>query len=164
MKSTMQRSSRSVWIILILTFSINLMAQEKRISKKEVPQAVLSAFASAYPKAKVKGYSTETENGKIYFEVESHQGKMTLDVSYLTDGTVTEIEEGVATADLPSAVKKAIKSNFPKGRVIKAEKKTVGDILTYEMKIITAKGHSTVEIDRTGKILKNAKGNTEQED
>jgi hypothetical protein len=150
-------------LILVMALGIEASAQEKKMTKKDVPQAVISAFEKAYPKAKVKGYSTETEEGKTYFEIESHQGKMTLDVSYLGDGTVAEIEEGVAAGNLPDAVKAAVSTNYPKGKITKAEKKTVGTTVTYELKVATGKTRVGVEVDPSGQIMKKSKAGAEKE-
>jgi hypothetical protein len=153
----------SIALIVVFALGIEARAQEKKITKKDVPQAVISAFEKAYPNAKVKGYSTETEEGKTYFEVESYQGKLTLDVSYLSDGTVAEIEEGVTAGSLPDAVKAAVKSNYPKGKIAKAEKKTVGTSVTYELKVTSGKTSAGVEVDPSGKILKKSKSGDEKD-
>jgi ABC-type glycerol-3-phosphate transport system substrate-binding protein len=154
----------SISLIVVLAFCIGASAQEKKITKKDVPQAVISAFEKAYPKAKVKGYSTETEEGKTYFEVESTVGKMTLDISYLADGTAAEIEEGVAARELPDAVKVAVKTDYPKGKITKAEKKTVGTTVTYELKVTTGKTSAGVEIDPSGKIMRKSKEGAEKDE
>lgn len=153
----------TIALIVVFALGIEARAQEKKITKKDVPQAVISAFEKAYPNAKVKGYSTETEEGKTYFEVESYQGKLTLDVSYLSDGTVAEIEEGVTAGSLPDAVKAAVKSNYPKGKIAKAEKKTVGTSVTYELKVTSGKTSAGVEVDPSGKILKKSKSGDEKD-
>lgn len=137
----------TVTLIVVLALGFEASAQEKKITKKDVPQTVTSAFEKAYPKAEVKGYSAETEEGKTLFEIESIQDTMSLDVSYLADGTVAEIEAGVAAANLPDSVKAAVNTNYPKGTITKAEKKTVGTIVTYELKVTTDKTTLGVNID-----------------
>ena len=144
----------SITLIFVFVSGIEANAKEKRIQKKDVPAAVISAFEKAYPNAKVKGFSTEAENGKTYFEVESSVEKMGLDVSYLSDGTVVEIEEQVTVESLPDAVKATLKTNFSKARVVKAEKKTVGSTVSYELKVTFGKSKSEVEIDPGGKVLR----------
>jgi hypothetical protein len=154
MKSIGRIADVVVTLIIISLLAVEATAKEKHITKKEVPPAVISAFDRAYPKTTIKGYSTETENGKTYFEIESMHGKQSLDVSYRPDGTVAEIEEGVAAKNLPVSVLKAVKAKYPKGRISKAEKKTLGTVVTYEMKVTTDKTHAGLEIDPTGKIIK----------
>ncbi len=163
MKSNLNVFVTALCFILFLGFALQATAQEKKITKKDVPAAVLSAFQKAYPKAKVKGYSTETENGKTTFEVESMQGKMTLDVEYLSDGTATEVEEGLAAKDLPAPVLDAVKAKYANGKIAKAEKKTVGDVVTYELKVMTGKTHAGLEIDPSGKVIRESKGSAKKE-
>jgi hypothetical protein len=160
------RTMAVVRITLIVVFALAFIAnaQEKKITKKDVPVAVLSAFEKAYPKAKVKGYSTETEDGKTYFEIESMQGKMNLDASYLPDGTVAEIESGVAVKNLPIPVKDAVKAKYPKGKIDKAEQKTVGAVVTFEIKVKVGKSIVGLEIDPSGKIIKESKAKAKKEE
>jgi ABC-type glycerol-3-phosphate transport system substrate-binding protein len=149
---------------VVIALGTQANAQEKKITKKDVPVAVVSAFEKAYPDAKVKGYSTETEDGKTTFEIESLQGKLALDVAYLPDGTPVEIEEEVAAGSLPAVVKAAVKSNFSNGKIAKAEKKTVGTVVTYEMRVKTSKKTAEVEIDPSGAIIKKANKGGEKEE
>lgn len=154
----------SLTMIVVFAFAIEARAQEKKITKKDVPQAVISAFEKAFPKAKVKSYSTETEDGKTVYEVESYQGRMTLDVSYLSDGTASEIEEGVTPGSLPEAVKVALKANYPGGKIARAERKTVGSDVTYEVRMTVGKNRVSVEIDASGKVVKKSKSGEEKEE
>ncbi len=163
MQSIRRMAVVSLVLIVVFALAVDASAKEKKITKKDVPSAVISAFVKAYPKAEVKGYSTETENGKTYYEVESMQGKTSLDVSYLADGTATEVEEGVAAKDLPNPVMQAVKAKYPKGKIAKAEKKTADTLVTYELKVKTGKTHARLEIDPTGKILKEWKANAKKE-
>jgi len=61
----MQMSTRFALAgMAIMLLSISAVAQEKKITAKDVPAAVISAFKSAYPKATIRGYAQEKENGK----------------------------------------------------------------------------------------------------
>jgi len=138
-------------------FSLSAFTQEKKISKKDLPQAVLAAFEKAYPKATIKGLSQEVENGKTYYEIESIDGKTTRDLLYLSDGSVTEIEEGLSVAELPPPVKAALLKEYPKGKVVKAEKTTKGTTVTFEMKVSSGKTNAELVVDPSGKVVKNEK-------
>ncbi len=65
-------------IIFSLLFSFaavnNSFAQEKKISKNDLPDAVVKSFQAKYPKAEIKGTSVEKENGHTYYEIESMDG------------------------------------------------------------------------------------------
>lgn len=151
-------------LFLSTMFSLSAFTQEKKISKKDLPQAVLSAFEKAYPKAAIKGLSQEVENGKTYYEIESVDGKTTRDLLYLADGSVTEIEEGVSVAELPPPVKATLLKEYPKGRVLKAEKTTKGTTVAYEMKVSSGKINAELVIDPTGKVVKNEKAKAKKQE
>jgi hypothetical protein len=131
--------------------------------KVKLPTAVSDAFKKAYPKAKIIGTSTEKENDKEMYEVESIDGKLNRDLLYLPDGTVFEIEEAVLAKDLPKEVKNALKDLFPKGKVQKSEKLMRGATIEYELVIKSEKNIHSVSIDPTGKVLKNEKKNPKKE-
>ncbi len=146
----------------VLTQQTN--SQERRISRNSVPKAIRSAFENAYPKARVKTYSIDKENGKTFYEIESYLGKMSLDVSYKSDGTVAEVEEGVVPKDLPSTVKQTVKTKYPQGRIDKAERKSVGGTLSYEISVLLGKKKVDIEIDSRGKIVDSLKPVIEDEE
>jgi len=142
---------------LLVAASLGAQEQEKKISKKELPAPVLEAFQKAYPKANIKGLNEEMKDGKTYFEIESKEGKMERDLLYLADGSVVEIEESVTVADLPAAVKGAVEAKYPKAKMAKAEKVTKGADISYSVKVKTGKGKATLNVDASGKILKEEK-------
>jgi hypothetical protein len=140
--------------VAIIVFSLHpAAAQERKISRNAVPKAILTAFERDYPAARVTGYTTETEDGKASYEVESYRGKMTLDVAYRPDGTVIEVEEGIAPEDMPPAVKNAVDKNYPGGKIVRLEKRTVGETVTYELTLASGRARVSLEIDPAGKIL-----------
>jgi hypothetical protein len=161
----LQHLSIYTGVLLVLGFLLFIhgSAQEKKITKKDVPAAVLTAFEKAYPKAVIRGYAKETEGGKTYFEIESKNGGSSLDVLYLPDGTLTEVEEGLTASDLPDPVKAAINGKYPKARTTKVEKTTRGSEVTYEVKISSGTTRANVTIDPAGKILKDKKASVKKE-
>jgi hypothetical protein len=127
--------------------------QEAKVDLSALPEAVLSAFKTAYPDAVIKGASQETEQGVTYYEVESVEGTLHRDLLYAADGKAVEIEESMATTDMPAAVQETLAKEYPEAKVLKSEKLTKGDIVQYEMQIQV--GEKTIEltIDPTGKIV-----------
>ncbi|HEY3296679.1 MAG TPA: PepSY domain-containing protein [bacterium] len=136
---------------------------EKKIAKKDLPAAVFSSFQKAYPAAKIVGTSQETEDSTTYFEIESRDGKVKRDILYKADGTVKEIEEGVAKASLPVAVKDAIAKEYPKGIIQKGEKTTRDNVVSYEVILKNGKDRMEVVVDETGKVLKTEKMTRQEE-
>ena len=153
MKLTRTFSRIGLVAIAVSLFALSVVAQEKKIMAKDVPAAVTTAFKNAYPNATIRGYAREKENGKVYYEIESREGTMTRDVLYNPDGTVAEIEESVAATDLPAEVQQAIKEKHPKAVIVRAEKTTAGDKVSYEVVARQGQKRITMEVDPSGKVL-----------
>lgn len=149
---------KTICIVLLLALVALIpsrgFAQEKKIQQKDVPPAVLSAFTKAYPKAVIKGTSTEKEEGKTCYEIESVDGTTTRDILYRADGTVVEMEEGLTLSDLPEAVAKSAAKEFPGAKITRAEKSTHGDKVAYELRIMTGKKAKEVVFDANGAVVK----------
>ncbi|MCL5029690.1 MAG: PepSY-like domain-containing protein [Bacteroidetes bacterium] len=154
------------FIVVAFSFSVNsnVFAQEKKISEKEVPAAVLNAFHKAYPKAEIKGLSTETEKGKKYFEVESIEGTKHIDLLITKTGNITEIEETIPTDQIPGSVMKTLEAKFKGLKIEKAEKVTNGAVSNYELVIESKAGKHEVKLNAAGKLLKSEKIKKDESD
>ena len=130
---------------------------EKKVTAKAVPTVVITNFKAAYPKAVIRGYASEIENGKQYYEIESREGTLHRDVLYNPDGTVAEIEESIGSNALPPVALETIKAKYPKAAIVLAEKTTVGDKITYEVKGRQGRKRFTMEFDADGKMLPKTK-------
>src|SRR5882672_11377119 len=132
--------------------SVSAAAQEKKITAKEVPAAVIAAFKNSYPNAAIRGYAQEKENGKVFYEIESREGTTRRDVLYNPDGTVAEVEESIPASDLPADAQQAIKQKYPRAVIVLAEKTTAGDIVGYEVSLRNGKRRIGMEFDSSGKV------------
>jgi hypothetical protein len=132
-------------------------AQETKIGRRAVPAAVISAFKSAYPTATIKGYAREKEKGKTFYEIESIDGATGRDVLYNSDGSVAEIEETIAPADLPASVLEVIHSKYAGAVVTKAEKTIQGEKTEYEVIARQGRKRITLEFDADGNLKNKAK-------
>jgi uncharacterized membrane protein YkoI len=148
----------AVIAVFILCAPTAAQAQgEKKLAVKDLPAAVTASFHKAYPHAKIRGASAEQEDGKTYYEVESVDGKVKRDLLYAVDGTCVEIEESIAARGLPGPVSKSLKQEFPKGKILKAEKVTKDQTLKYELVVQSGKDQWEVAFDAAGKVVEKTK-------
>src|SRR5882762_4853025 len=148
MTKFMRTFSRGALIAGAVTLlSLSAVAQEKKITAKQVPAAVIAAFKSSYPKAIIRGYAQEKENGKVFYEIESREGTTQRDVLYNADGTVAEVEESIPASDLPADAQQAIKQKYPRAVIVLAEKTTAGDTVGYEVSLRNGKQRIGMEFD-----------------
>jgi hypothetical protein len=153
----------SLLLVLIVGTSTS-PAKDKKISRKQIPAAVKKAFEDQYPHAKIKGQSIETEKAKKYYEIESVDGTTTRDLLYTLEGKVVEIEESIDSGTLPDTMKSTLSKEYPKGKILKAEKVTRDTLVTYEVQVKVGKKTKGVTFDASGKILKTDKTDEEKEE
>lgn len=120
-----------------------------QISK--LPAAISAAFMKSYPNAMIKSASSEKENGKTVWEVESVDGATNRDIVYALDGTAEVIEEQITAADVPAVVAAALKARYPKAIVTKYEKLTRGTKTSFEM--ILKGGPAEIELAPDGTFI-----------
>jgi len=152
MKLTCAFARSALVVFAIWMFSVLAVAQEKKITAKDVPAAVIAAFKNSYPNATIRGYAQEQENGKVFYEIESREGTTRRDVLYNPDGTVAEVEESIPASDLPADAQQAIKQKYPRAVIVLAEKTTAGDIVGYEVSLRNGKRRIGMEFDSSGKV------------
>ncbi len=150
-------------IFIMSSFLISSYAQEKKIDKKDLPAKVLAAFQKSYPKAEIKGASTEKEHGKTYYEIESMDGTQARDLLYTKDGKVAEIEEAYAADNIPDFITKSIMKEYPNSKIHKVEKLTKGNKISYEAVVEHNDKKSEIVLDSKGNIKKMEKKNEEKE-
>jgi uncharacterized protein YpmB len=111
-------------------------ADEKEITKEEVPEAVLNSFTAAYPCATVREYAEEIEDGETYYEISFEDQGKGIDIVYLPDGKVAVLEELITIDELPAQVRKAITT----------EKITENQETFYEVKLADENGRTVFEL------------------
>jgi hypothetical protein len=131
---------------------------EKKLKKAEVPAPVLEAVTRKYPKAKLRNFGEETDEGKKVYEVELTSGKDQVSIDVSPEGKILAEETAIAPAALPAPIKAALQSSKYKGwRIARAE--TVvhdekPDTLEYEVVVQSKKEKFEVVLDGAGKITK----------
>lgn len=151
----MRITARAVLLVVAISLlGISALAQDTKLREKSVPAAVVTAFKSAYPNARIRGYAREKEDGKVFYEVESIDGTTHRDILYNSDGTVAEIEESIAATDLPAEAQKIIHDQYPRAVISIAEKVTAGDKVGYEVSAKQGKRRISLGFDADGKLVK----------
>ncbi len=144
----------TVPIVIALSLSTTLFAQEKKIQRTDLPPAVEKTVAAQSQGATIKGFSTEKENGQTYYEAEMAVSGHTKDVLIDPAGTVVEVEEQVALDSIPAAVKDGLQAKAGKGKILKVESLTKHDkLVAYEAKVQTDGKKSEIQVGPDGKPL-----------
>ncbi len=103
-----------------------------------LPAAVATAFAQANPNLEMVEFEREEMDGKVVYEIETRTGEFEKDFIYLEDGTLLQIEEGIAVESLPEPVLAAVMAAHPGAEVDEAEMITTGDVVGYQVDVEVA--------------------------
>jgi hypothetical protein len=140
--------------VAILLMANALWAAERKIQRSELPPAVEKAVVEQSKGAKIRGFSKETEDGATFYEAELLVDNHTKDVLMDTNGTVVEVEEQVAIADLPAAVRDGLQAKSGKGTLTKVESIRKRDhLVAYEAQVVTGGKRSEVQVGPDGESL-----------
>lgn len=143
-----------VGLVTVCAASTPAAAQEKRLKRSDLPAAVQKAADEQTRGATVRGYSSETENGQLEYEVAMTVNGRSRDVSFAADGSVLEIEQEVLVDSLPAAVRSALVQKAGAGRITKVESLTKhGTLVAYEAQVRTGTKRSEVQVGPDGQPL-----------
>jgi uncharacterized membrane protein YkoI len=141
-------------VIGIALMALPVVAQEKKLSRKELPPAVEKTVAEQSKGATITGFSTEVENGKKIYEAALVVDGHGRDISMDKDGRLLEIEDEVVLASLPAAVQEGLKKAAGTGTLGKVESLTKdGKLVAYESVVTIAGKHHEVQVGPDGKKL-----------
>jgi len=142
--------------ILAATISVSSLAfaAERSIRRSDLPTAVENALQQQIKGATVKGFTTETENGRQTYEAELIVDGHTKDIEFDRNGNIQEVEEEVAFEALSPQVKAALTTKASAGTVKKVESLRKQDkLVAYEAQVEKSGKHFEVQVGPSGETL-----------
>ena len=140
----------------LLWVSSQVMAADERIlSRQQVPNTVHSAFQKDFPSARQVGYLEEIKAGKTVYEIEFKDGGKGRSAFYTEAGRLIESEKAINSTELPDFVTTSIKNSHPKAVVKQAEQVMApdGTIRGYEIDIAEPGEMIELVLDSSGKVI-----------
>jgi len=148
-----------------LISALVLAAPEKRITMKDLPEAVRKAAEEQRKGATIQGVSSEVEEGKTFYEVEMMKDGLGRDVTFDVNGKVVEYEEQVRLESLSKELRTAILKAAGKGTVGKVEAISKGGKLTeYEVHVTNGAQRSELHVKPDGTLLPSEEDEDDEED
>lgn len=140
--------------LMLIVVNSQASAQERKLKRSELPAAVQRTAAEQSRGAKVRGYSTEKDDGQVVYEVEMMVHGRSRDVTIDSTGNVLEIEEQVPFDSLPEVVRTGLRQLAGSGRIANVESLTKGGTLVaYEAHVRAGTKRSEVQVGPDGKPL-----------
>jgi hypothetical protein len=141
-------------LLLTCAMAAQASAQDRRLKRSDLPPAVQKTADEQSGGATVRGYSSETEDGQLEYEVALTVHGHNRDVTIAPDGTLLEIEEELTLDSLPAAVQAGLLHAAGVGKIVKVESLTKrGAIVAYEAQLRTGTKRSEVQVGPDGRPL-----------
>jgi len=138
-------------VVLALATCSVVVAQEKKLTRAQLPPAVEKTVARESQGATINGFATEVENGKRLYEVELTVAGHSKDISMDKNGNIVEIEEEVAMDSLSAAVQEGLRKAAGAGTIGKIESLTKrGKLVAYEAHVKTGTKRSEIQVGPNG--------------
>jgi hypothetical protein len=151
--NTLIKWTSTALVIGVATFSV-VRAQEKKITREQLPPAVEKTVAAESKGATINGFSTELEKGKRLYEVSLTVNGHGKDISMDKTGVIVEVEEEVSMESLPTAVQAGLKTAARTGTIGKIESLTRnGKLVAYEAHVTTGSKRSEIQVGPNGEKL-----------
>ncbi len=145
--------SAAALIVGLATFSV-VQAQEKKLTREQLPPAVEKTVATESQGATIKGFATEVENGKRLYEVAMTVDGRSKDISMDRYGKVVEVEQEVAMDSLPATVQEGLRKAAGTGTIGMIESLTKGGkLVAYEAHVKTGAKRSEIQVGPNGEKL-----------
>jgi len=141
-------------LALILLVAGSAAAQERKITRADLPAAVERTVAAQSQGATIRGFAEEKEKGQTFYEVELTVAGHTKDVLIDASGAVVEVEEQVEVSALPAPVRTALLARAGAGKIETVESLTKrGTLVAYEAHVVTNGKRSEIQVGPDGKRL-----------
>lgn len=142
--------------VMILGVSfVGAFAQEKKITRKQLPAAVEQTVGRESEGATIKGFATEIEHGQRFYEASLNVNGHTKDILMDRYGKIVEIEEEVPLTSLPSVVQDSLRKAAGAGTITVVESLTKnGELVAYEAHIKQGRKRREIQVGPNGEKLK----------
>lgn len=140
--------------VIALAAGSVVVAQEKKITRAQLPPAVEQTVARESQGATIKGFATEIENGKRLYEVELTVDGLSKDISMDKNGNIVEVEAEVKMDSLPADVQAGLRKAAGAGTIGMVESLTKGGkLVAYEGHVKTGTKRSEIQVGPNGEKL-----------
>jgi hypothetical protein len=130
-------------------------AQERKIKREQLPPDVEKTVARESESATIKGFSTEIEHGKKFYEAALMVNGHSKDILIDRAGNIVEVEEQVELDSLSASVQDALRKKAASGTITVVESLTKnGKLVAYEAQVKHGKRRSEIQVGPSGERLK----------
>lgn len=147
----------------ILLVTAPASAQDKgKSTQGQIPQRVMQALMAKFPNAQIDVWTKEQEDGVTIYDIEFRQSRRRFEADVKEDGSIHNWEREVSAADVPVAVRQAVRKRFPGASItaimaVTAMTNGKEALEGFEVTLLTAaRKEAEITVAPSGKILEDA--------
>lgn len=142
---------RSIYLLIAAVTLTGISVAEKRVKRSDLPARVQRTADAESIGGTVVGYSMDTEDGRVKYEVHLMVNGHWKDVTIDPSGKVLEVEEQVEIDSLPFDVVSGLRQEAGQRKITEVESLTKhGEIVAYEAQVESGGKHSEVQVGPHG--------------
>jgi hypothetical protein len=144
----MNRTARLlVGIVLGLVISVGAQATEKKIKQSALPEAVQKTAEQESAGATVTGYTKDTVEGEMVYQMDLVADGKVRGVTMGSDGAVLSVQQEITWEEVPDAVKTDFTNVTGKGKLgpVSSVSK-LGEVVSYEAVLVKNGVKANVQI------------------
>jgi uncharacterized membrane protein YkoI len=140
---------------ILITAPLSLKAEEKEKTVKlsEIPEAAAAALKKHAAGGQIVKVEQDEEKQKISYEAKIKTKSGESEVTVNANGKLLSVEDVIAPADAPAAVRAALEKESAGGTVEKIERVKEGGKTTFEAVIATKGKREEVVFSETGNVV-----------
>jgi hypothetical protein len=152
--------------VVVVAWFVTPVAGQGQVKDKldlhKIPKSVMDALTAKFPRAEIRKWTKETEDGVVLYDIELKQDGRNFEADIKEDGTFHNWEKEIEARELPDVVKKAVEKKYPKSTLkmsmaITAVTNGKDSLEGYEIIVETAdKSEVEVTVGPDGKILEDS--------
>ena len=150
----MKKLSAVAVLLCLSGLGILLKRHDQELQPSQAPDPVTAAASKRYPNAQISRWSSEVEEGRTIYEASFVEGSSTRQIELAEDGTLVSLGETIKVSALPGPVVSAVRVQYPKAYIAKAEKVTKDGAVQYEVVLQGGSTEGEVLLTAVGKLIK----------
>ncbi len=135
---------------VLILLPLSALAAAKHISFDSLPTAVQRAALLEMHSGIMHGCSTDTENGKTIYDVETLTSTGKRDLIFDASGNLLEAKEQIPLATVPPAALKALKKQAAGATIRSVASVKRGNATTYEAAVMQHGKRRAIAVDANG--------------
>jgi hypothetical protein len=121
----------------------------------QAPKAVVDAVKAQYPEARILGVRKHANDRENLYIVTAQTRNQSIQLTLRPDGTIVATAKEIAIRELPAAVERAVRAQYPREGLSRAAQEVRGDKIVYAVILDTGTGTPyEVVLDPRGRILR----------